>query len=112
MDNGPIPMTSYYQQNNSIIIKNVSLFRYVAICHPFVHRNISHSYSVRRRVIFYTLPVIMISIVINLPKFLETKAVATKSTQPHLVNVSLLHDFFVYHIKQPAKVKLMPCINN
>ena len=106
MDNGPIPMTSYYQQNNSIIIKNVSLFRYVAICHPFVHRNISHSYSVRRRVIFYTLPVIMISIVINLPKFLETKAVATKSTQPHLVNVSLLHDFFLMNMDWTHKIEV------
>ena len=53
----------------------------------------------KRRVIFYTLPVIMISIVINLPKFLETKAVATKSSQPHLVNVSSLHDVFDEHVK-------------
>ena len=74
------------------------MFRYVAICHPFVHRNISHSYSVRRRVIFYTLPVIMISIVINLPKFLETKAVARKSSQPHLVNVSFLLKFFLMNM--------------
>ena len=50
--------------------------------------------------IFYTLPVIMISIVINLPKFLETKAVATKSSPPHLVNVSFLLNFLTNAVDQ------------
>ena len=42
----------------------------------------------------------MISIVINLPKFLETKAVATKSSQPHLVNVSFLLKFLINAVDQ------------
>ena len=62
-------------------------FRYIAICYPLVHRNISHSYSVTKRVIFYTLPVMFLSVFINLPKFLETKVVSTAKAQERLATV-------------------------
>ena len=51
--------------------------RYIAVCFPILHRNLVHTHSITRRVAFYTGPVILISILINVPKFFETKVVKT-----------------------------------
>ena len=51
-------------------------FSYIAVCFPIVHRDLVHTYSVAKRVMAYTIPVLIISLLINIPKFLETKAVA------------------------------------
>ena len=39
------------------------------------HRDLVHTYSVKRRVTIYTIPVVIMAIIINIPKFLETKVV-------------------------------------
>ena len=67
--------------------RKFSQFRYVAICHPLNHRILASSYSVRKRVVFYTLPVMLISVLINIPKILETKVIATQKRQQRLVTV-------------------------
>ena len=64
--------------------------RYVAICFPLAHRNLSHSYTVTTRVIFYTLPVMALSILINIPKFLETKVVSESKSKQRFATVSIL----------------------
>lgn len=45
------------------------------MCFPLVHRDLAHTYSVGRRVLAYTIPVAIISVAINAPKFLETRIV-------------------------------------
>jgi len=40
-----------------------------------VHRDLVHTYSVAKRVMAYTIPVLIISLLINIPKFLETKVI-------------------------------------
>ncbi len=49
--------------------------RYVAVCFPLLHRDLAYTYSVSTRVTVYTVPVVALSILINIPKFLETKIV-------------------------------------
>jgi hypothetical protein len=50
-------------------------FRYIAVCFPLAHRDMSYTYSVERRVVAYAVPVVVLAVVVNLPKFLETKVV-------------------------------------
>ena len=50
-------------------------FRYIAVCFPLAHRDMSYTYSVERRVVGYTVPVVILAVVVNVPKFLETKVV-------------------------------------
>ena len=49
--------------------------RYISVCFPILHRNLGH--SITQRVAIYTSPVILISILINVPKFFELKVVKT-----------------------------------
>ena len=49
--------------------------RYIAVCHPILHRTMVHTHSIARRVAFYTGPVVVLSVLINVTKFLETKVV-------------------------------------
>ena len=53
--------------------------RYIAVCHPIVHRNLVHTHSLTRRVLFYTIPVVFLSVAVNITKFFETKVVAQNS---------------------------------
>ena len=49
--------------------------RYCSVCHPYIYRDITQTRSVSRRVAIYVIPVILFSIILNLPKFFETKIV-------------------------------------
>ena len=66
---------------------NVFCFRYIAICYPLVHRNLSHSYTIAKRVAFYTIPVMILSILINLPKFWETRVVSESRQKERFATV-------------------------
>ena len=50
-------------------------FRYCSVCHPYTYRDITQTSTVNKRVIIYVVPVIVFSLVLNLPKFFETKIV-------------------------------------
>ena len=45
------------------------------MCHPYTYRDLTKTSSVFRRVIIYVVPVIIFSVILNLPKFFETKIV-------------------------------------
>ena len=112
---------NWHQKENSDVIFLTSFlnclsqfciwtFRYVAIIHPLLHRNLSVKYSVKQRVVFYTLPVVVVSVFVNIPKFLETKVVATqkreelqgrvsKHWQKWLWNRWTLYDMFKHFLK-------------
>ncbi len=49
--------------------------RYIAVCFPLVHRDLAHTYSVSTRVAIYAVPVAVVSVLTNVPKFLETRIV-------------------------------------
>ena len=51
-------------------------YRYIAVCHPILHRTMVHTHSISRRVLFYTLPVVALSVLVNITKFFETKVVS------------------------------------
>ena len=78
-------------------LTNFSYHRYIAVCSPLLHRDLVHTYSVMRRVTIYTVPVILVSLVLNIPKFLETKIV-TKITEIKNNSSSDYHNFTTYTI--------------
>ena len=50
-------------------------FRYYSVCHPYNYRDLTQTKSVPRRVILYVVPVVIFSVLINIPKFFETRIV-------------------------------------
>ena len=68
-------------------IQVVINFRYIAICFPIIYRNLSHSYTATKRVVVSTLPVMLLSVFINLPKFFETKVITDVRSQKRLASV-------------------------
>ena len=61
-------------------------FRYVAVCFPLLHRDLSYTYSVTTRVFAYTIPVITLSVLTNIPKFFETQLVVETAQVPAVKN--------------------------
>ena len=89
-----------YSFSNSVSLHYITNFiydRYIAICSPLLHHDLVHTYSVMRRVTIYTVPVILVSLILNIPKFLETKIV-TKMTEIRNNSTSDYHNFTTYTI--------------
>ena len=76
----------------------LSFFRYIAVCYPLLHRDLVHTYSVMRRVMIYTIPVVIVSLLINIPKFFETKIVRNMTELRDHNNVSETYNFTTYTI--------------
>ena len=64
------------------IYLNIFSFRYTAVCQPFAYRAVSLSSNVNHRVFRYLIIIIIISCMVNVSRFFETRLI-TKS-----VNVS------------------------
>jgi len=47
--------------------------RYLAVCRPLLYRSLELTYSCRVRVLSYLLPAMLLSVALNIPKFLEAR---------------------------------------
>ena len=56
-----------------IFIYSYCLYRYVAVCKPHRYRELNIRVGMIRRILIYTIPVATISVLLNIPKFFETK---------------------------------------
>ena len=54
-------------------IYSYCLYRYVAVCKPHRYRELNIRVGMIRRILIYTIPVATISVLLNIPKFFETK---------------------------------------
>ena len=63
-------------------------FRYIAVSHPHYYRDINARMNPMKRVLCYAVPVTTFSILVNIPKFLETE-VSTVSKTYYLYRVKL-----------------------
>ena len=70
------------------------LFRYTSVCHPIYYRQSLARRSVTSRVLMYVIPVILISTLINIPKFLELKLVYEEDvTEDNVTSYNISYDF-------------------
>ena len=51
-----------------------------------------------RRVTFYTIPVIIVSVIVNIPKFFETKIVTNMQEMKDHSNISQSYNFTTYTV--------------
>ena len=77
------PMTSVSFAGSIYMTMAITVERYLAVCHPHRYREINSTMKPLSRVLLYTIPVATFSIIINIPKFLETK-VRNKTAQHSL----------------------------
>ena len=52
----------------------------MAVCHPLRYRETTNTKSVTYRVFSYVIPVVIVSVLINIPKFLETEVILRTPT--------------------------------
>ena len=75
--------------NFSFIFLHIS-FRYIAVSHPHYYRDINARMNPMKRVLCYAVPVTTFSILVNIPKFLETE-VSTVSKIYYLLTYLYRH---------------------
>ena len=73
----------------AILLQHITMvvFRYTAVCHPFYYRESLAGRTISSRVLMYVIPVIVISTIINIPKFLETELVFGKHVNEDNVTI-------------------------
>ena len=70
------------------------MFRYTAVCHPFYYRESLAGRTISSRVLMYVIPVIVISTIINIPKFLETELVFGENVnEDNITTIDITNDF-------------------
>ena len=69
------PLTNTMLSASILMTVVLALERYIAVCHPLFHRDLVHTHSIATRVVIYTIPVMIMAFLINVPKFFETKTV-------------------------------------
>eukprot|EP00093_Oithona_nana_P011486 11486.XXX_567098_570577_1 [CDS] Oithona nana genome sequencing. len=62
--------------------------RHTAVCRPIHYRNVTATNSVRRRTLCYVVPVLLMALILNVPKFLEAQFTWT----PIEANGTILND--------------------
>ena len=61
----------------------ITVERYMAVCHPHRYRELNSTMRPICRALIYTMPVATFAIVINVPKFFETKVTTFPYQQIH-----------------------------
>ena len=67
------PMTSVSFTGSIYMTMAITIERYLAVCKPHRYREINSTMKPLYRILLYFLPVAVFSILLNIPKFLETK---------------------------------------
>lgn len=86
-----LPPINLFSQSCGIRVLNFSfnrnsidfsclLDRYFAVCHPYRYRDMTQSCPVSRRVVSYVGPVVALSVILNIPKFFETRLIWPEET--------------------------------
>ncbi|XP_023345153.1 FMRFamide receptor [Eurytemora carolleeae] len=81
-----IPRFSYPLNNTSyccsiFVTVAIAWERYLAVCHPNHYRTMTLTYSTKLRVFWYLVPVVLLSVLLNVPKFLETEYYYTSTKE-------------------------------
>ena len=69
------PMNSIILCLSIFLVLAIAFERFLAVCHPYDYRIFTSTRTIQGRVFKLTAPVFVIAVVINIPKFFETKLV-------------------------------------
>eukprot|EP00094_Tigriopus_californicus_P008114 TCALIF_07810-PA protein Name:"Similar to FR FMRFamide receptor (Drosophila melanogaster)" AED:0.47 eAED:0.39 QI:0/0.5/0.4/0.8/1/1/5/0/292 len=76
----------------------ITVERYLAVCKPLLYRNLSHTMTSFKRAAMYVMPVALVSVCLNIPKFMETQAnVGDNSTEIEMADMRLNPTYMLYY---------------
>ncbi|XP_023346387.1 FMRFamide receptor isoform X2 [Eurytemora carolleeae] len=67
------PVKNILMSWTTFLIMGIATERYLAVCRPWLYRNLEQTHSMMFRVLSYTLPSLALSLLLNIPKFLEAR---------------------------------------
>ena len=97
-----VPSSVILKQPTVTMLKIYQHFRYCAVCHPYTYRDLTQARSVSKRVTLYVIPVVIFSIILNLPKFFETQIVFNSGQ--HHVDFSMFKNGSIDNIEAIKKL--------
>ena len=92
------PLKNILMTWETFLIMSISTERFFAICRPLCYRTHKLSHSSRTHLMTYSLPPILVSILVNIPKFLEFEFV-TRNVTDVLNTTSLVTDYDVTDLR-------------
>lgn len=76
----------------------LTIERWLAVCKPITYRNMNQTMSTSRRVAMYVTPVAVVSICLNIPKFMENEVKETdNTTQIDIAEMRLHPTYMLYY---------------
>lgn len=73
------PTTNIILCASVFVVVSIAYERYTAVCHPYDYRAAVSTQSVSSRGIRFAVPVLVVSLIINIPKFFETTTVEVRN---------------------------------
>ena len=69
------PLTNVILCYSIFLVMAIAFERFLAVCYPYDYRAMASTQTVSKRVMKLTLPIFVVAVIINIPKFLETELV-------------------------------------
>ena len=92
------PLKNMLMSWDTFLIMSIATERFFAICRPLCYRSHKLSHSSRVHLMTYILPSILVSILLNIPKFLETQFVTRNVTDENNIT-TVITDYEVTDLR-------------
>ena len=74
------PLQNILMSWETFLLMSIATERFLAVCHPLVYRAHKVRHSPRVHMMTYIMPSVLLSFIINIPKFFEIKFVTSNIT--------------------------------
>ena len=92
------PLKNILMSWETFLMMSISTERYLAVCHPLMYRAHKVRNSPRVHMLTYILPSVIISMILNVPKFFETKLITRNFTDSNNFSQEVL-DFEITNLR-------------
>ena len=83
----------------TFLLMSIATERFLAVCHPLVYRAHKVRHSPRVHMMTYIIPSILLSIILNIPKFFETKFVTKNITNDENITQEEITSFEITSLR-------------
>ena len=93
------PLQNILMSWETFLLMSIATERFLAVCHPLVYRAHKVRHSPRVHMMTYIIPSILLSVILNIPKFFETKFVRSNITNDQNITQEEITSFEITSLR-------------